>query len=50
MKQETKTYRMNYSTFKKLRRVFYARENESCADYFARLVEYLEQLKTRRIN
>ncbi len=35
--------RMHLSTLKKIKRNFYARKGETCASYFKRLAEHLEE-------
>ncbi len=34
--------RIHLSTLRKIRRVFYARKDETCASYFKRLAEHME--------
>lgn len=39
---QTKTFRMTLKTYKRIKSVFPAKRNELAADYFERLVEYME--------
>jgi hypothetical protein len=39
MIRTTKLYRIRYDTYKKIKRVFPSKRNESAADYFERLAE-----------
>jgi hypothetical protein len=46
---KTLTFRMNLRTYRKIRRLFYARKDETTAEYFERLSEYLEHLKIQEL-
>ena len=42
--------RIHLSTLRKIKRVFYARKDETCASYFKRLAEHLNEKRIKIIN
>ena len=45
---KTITIRMSLKTLRRFRREFYARKDETAADYFERLSKYLEESNDKR--
>ena len=46
---KTLLFRMTLKTYNKIRKEFYARKNETSAEYFERLSEYLEKKNEKTI-